>query len=337
VGNTAGFQGHEHDSATGLVFARNRWLDPELGRFVSADPLGYVDGPSAYAFAGNHPESAGDPLGLALYAFDGTGDSREDNTNVAKLVHAYQGRKPYYRGVGSNWLTKIPCGVTGCGGHKRIRWASSDLATIWQEGDHKIDIIGFSRGAAIGRAWANVIDREGILDRRTGKTIKPSIRFMGLFDTVASFGIPGNGIDLGYDFSIPPNVQTVRHAVAENAYRGTFPLMEARDPSCPPDDRIVEKSFEGAHSAIGGGYKDDDTLSRIPLSWMWNEMKLAGLPMAPLEEDHASVSSKYGNLKRHKPWESILYWPSWIRVDNAERRGEAPQRKVFNPGCPRRR
>jgi hypothetical protein len=43
---------------------RNRWYDPDLGRFISADPGGFPDGPNAYAFAGNTPVNKGDPLGL---------------------------------------------------------------------------------------------------------------------------------------------------------------------------------------------------------------------------------------------------------------------------------
>ena len=43
---------------------RNRYYDPELGRFISADPLGYVDGPSLYGFAGNTPYNSSDPMGL---------------------------------------------------------------------------------------------------------------------------------------------------------------------------------------------------------------------------------------------------------------------------------
>src|SRR5690606_30981618 len=54
----------ELDPATGLVYMRNRWYDPQMGRFITADPLGYVDGPSAYGFAGGDPANSSDPFGL---------------------------------------------------------------------------------------------------------------------------------------------------------------------------------------------------------------------------------------------------------------------------------
>lgn len=64
VGNRVGFQGHEKDLETGLIYVRNRYYDPELGRFITADPMGYTDGPSMYQFGGYSPMNFGDPLGL---------------------------------------------------------------------------------------------------------------------------------------------------------------------------------------------------------------------------------------------------------------------------------
>src|SRR5207302_7674209 len=98
--------------------------------------------------------------------------------------------------------------------------------------DHTIDIVGFSRGAAEAREFANKINREGIPDVTSARIVKDTrythgeivemdhvqydryfkadIRFLGLFDTVGSIGIPGTNLNSGYDLSIPPNVQPVR-------------------------------------------------------------------------------------------------------------------------------
>ncbi|MEM1206723.1 MAG: RHS repeat-associated core domain-containing protein, partial [Acidobacteriota bacterium] len=61
LGNDFSFHGLQHDEVTGFVYARNRSLDPETGRFVSVDPYGYVDGPSTYQYALNNPASFLDP------------------------------------------------------------------------------------------------------------------------------------------------------------------------------------------------------------------------------------------------------------------------------------
>ncbi|HEX6904369.1 MAG TPA: Ig-like domain-containing protein [Thermoanaerobaculia bacterium] len=64
IGNLFGFQGLQIDPETGLMYVRNRYYDPEMGRFISTDPLGYVDGPNTYGFAINDPVNGSDPLGL---------------------------------------------------------------------------------------------------------------------------------------------------------------------------------------------------------------------------------------------------------------------------------
>ena len=66
VGNLFGYQGLPRDPETGLIYFRNRYYDPELGRFVTADPKGYVDGPSMYGFERNDPTNGSDPLGFGV-------------------------------------------------------------------------------------------------------------------------------------------------------------------------------------------------------------------------------------------------------------------------------
>ena len=41
-----------------------RYYDPEIGRYVSADPIGQLGGPNIYAYVLNNPLNAVDPLGL---------------------------------------------------------------------------------------------------------------------------------------------------------------------------------------------------------------------------------------------------------------------------------
>jgi RHS repeat-associated protein len=64
VGNPFLFTGREYDAESGLYHYRARAYDPEAGRFLQRDPLGYVDGLSDRQYGGSRPSTARDPSGL---------------------------------------------------------------------------------------------------------------------------------------------------------------------------------------------------------------------------------------------------------------------------------
>jgi RHS repeat-associated protein len=50
--------------ASGQIYLRNRYYDPESGRFTQEDPLGLGGGMNAYGFASGDPVNYSDPFGL---------------------------------------------------------------------------------------------------------------------------------------------------------------------------------------------------------------------------------------------------------------------------------
>lgn len=58
------YTGREQSPATGLLYLRNRWYSPKLGRFLSEDPIGLAGGLNLYSYVGNNPLRYRDPLGL---------------------------------------------------------------------------------------------------------------------------------------------------------------------------------------------------------------------------------------------------------------------------------
>ncbi|KMN08045.1 RHS repeat domain-containing protein [Pseudomonas helleri] len=64
IRNPLRFQGQYFDSETGLHYNRYRYYDPQVGRFISKDPIGFVGGLNDYAYAPN-PVGWVDTLGLA--------------------------------------------------------------------------------------------------------------------------------------------------------------------------------------------------------------------------------------------------------------------------------
>lgn len=103
---------------------------------------------------------------MALYAFDGTWNEDEEgegrDTNVVKMVNAYGSDTFYLEGVGTRlgFLGKLFGGIAGAGGKLRIREALEALDKNFDKGDYTIDVIGFSRGAAMALHFANEVKEE---------------------------------------------------------------------------------------------------------------------------------------------------------------------------------
>jgi hypothetical protein len=220
---------------------------------------------------------------MALYAFDGTWNSEKDagrydrNTNVVRFKDQYTGPKFFYQGVGTRhgMLGKVLGGAFGVGGQKRIELARAQLATQFAAGDRDIDIVGFSRGAALAAHFANVIADQGV--RVNVVLERPTVRFLGLFDLVAAFGIPinlgfsFNRINLGYKLGLSKGVKYCYHALALDEARQAFRPTRLRG-GC-------EVWFRGVHSDVGGG-NDNHALNDISLRWMLHKALASGLPMS---------------------------------------------------------
>ena len=80
-----GYTGHREDAATGLVYMQQRYYDPEVGRFLSVDPLeadAEKDGNfNRYWYANNNPYRYTDPDGRATGTL-----LKENRFNASKLT-----------------------------------------------------------------------------------------------------------------------------------------------------------------------------------------------------------------------------------------------------------
>ncbi|WP_420797632.1 RHS repeat-associated core domain-containing protein [Candidatus Sororendozoicomonas aggregata] len=80
-----GYTGREPD-ATGLVYYRNRYYDPQIGRFTQLDPKGFIDGVNRYAYVMNSPVNYVDPWGLSasnpIFNFDSGGIGSGQNNTI---------------------------------------------------------------------------------------------------------------------------------------------------------------------------------------------------------------------------------------------------------------
>lgn len=225
---------------------------------------------------------------MALYAFDGTGnEDRDDNdfdSNVLRFYSAYEDPAKnddprqktgslYLKGIGTKAATRIGKKLAmglGLGGHSRVANALERLDDNRDAGDRVIDVIGFSRGAALALSFANRVAKEYPNDQ---------IRFLGLWDVVAQFGLPGEKLQAGHELEWPKNnnVQRCYHAMALDERRKLFPLTRVEGPV--PAGCLSEVWFRGVHSDIGGG-NGNCGLNWISLHWMFQAAIRAGLPIS---------------------------------------------------------
>ena len=173
-----------------------------------------------------------------------------------------------------------------------------------------LDLFGFSRGATAARSFLNQLLKHFGNNDSTFCGIPLRVRFMGLFDTVASVGLadayplPVDGHQYWGDQSlltIPPCVEQCVHMVAAHENRASFPVDlvrvgEAYTPNC------LEIVYPGMHADVGGGYglrdqgkgtqqadgsvrhSTGDKLSQIPLNDMYRRARNAGVPLLDIDE-----------------------------------------------------
>ncbi|TBR26607.1 MAG: DUF2235 domain-containing protein [Reyranella sp.] len=123
----------------------------------------------------------------------------------------------------------------------------------------------------------------------------PNIKFVGVWDTVASVIVPRP--DRFYTFSLEklaftqanPSVRVFRQAIAIDERRRMFRLETWQEPQLFMHNRfsatnnsasqdILQVWFAGVHADIGGGYPEKESgLSKFPLLWMIEEAVRHGL------------------------------------------------------------
>lgn len=185
--------------------------------------------------------------------------------------------------------------------------ALKDLSAIWKDGD-SVYLFGFSRGAALARRFAAILQKKGL----EGKKEVPTIRFLAVFDTVASLGLPNLDDDekpvsdvVFENTTVAANVREALHLVSLDENRIAFqPTLMNKD------ERVTEVWFPGAHGDIGGGFFNDG-LSDIALDFLLREIEKRnlGLEIIAPEDIHYDKLRNAGEPCAIEP-EDIAIHPS---------------------------
>ena len=220
--------------------------------------------------------------------------------------------------------------AVGAGGEARIQWALGRVEARIKAAAARannqankirsinIAVFGFSRGAATARAFARrIADRcAEVGERWEWKEGRHPTRlyFLGLFDTVASVGLPasarkfgGEAFLLGFlpvliaanadghggwaeNLRVPPMVERCVHYCSAHEMRNSFPLDTLLEDGVYPEN-CFEHFYPGVHSNVGGGYRPGEggrntnrfaMLNLIPLKAMYEEAIKAGVPLVDI-------------------------------------------------------
>lgn len=239
----------------------------------------------------------------------------------------------YFKGLGTQNFETFRGGVFGKGLGRNVKEAYSWLSNEYEKGD-ELFIFGFSRGAFTATSIAGMIMRWGLLRANAELTtdqifklyenwdqLRPiyelygkdeenlselekrilidsrrvNINFLGLWDSVASVGVPIGNFSRFSKNSLKfhnPRCgslhRKVCHALAIDENRKPFRPVILHDfiPGDESDDettskrietssRIEQRWFCGSHGDVGGG--DNLKVSNAPYAWIINEAVSAGL------------------------------------------------------------
>lgn len=200
---------------------------------------------------------------------DKAGDPNDDSM-FAGIKEEYRYRAIKYQ--------NIMGGAFGTGGLVKLKNTYLKLKNKCKkyppDAEKTVDIFGFSRGASLSRTFVNLVNQSLIPEMEKSKSML-KVRFVGIFDTVASFGEDEDkkqnlGLDSG-------DAQQIMHCVANLEMRHNFPLT-----AC-----IQDAEYLGVHSDIGGGYGSGEDgklnhLAYIPLADMHKNAVACGVELSSL-------------------------------------------------------
>lgn len=270
-------------------------------------------------------------------------------SNVSKLALAIkpeddggiEQRVYYHRGVGTGRFDHLLGGAFGFGLSQNIQDAYRFLMELY-EPDDEIYLFGFSRGAYTARSLAGYIRNSGLLRReyrhklgaafhlyrrrddashpdaieatlfRESFAWEVRIKFIGVWDTVGSLGIPVGVPWLPmsslhlinqrwefHDVKLSRFVDNAFQAIAIDEQRPQFvPTLWEQQPNFG-QQTMEQRWFAGVHTNVGGGYKDSG-LSDITFLWMRDKAEGCGLAtdIAKLEQqDITPAPNVLGELR----------------------------------------
>jgi RHS repeat-associated protein len=252
--STYTFTGRELDRS-GLYYYRARYYLPEIGRFLSPDPLGLAGGINPYAYVGNNPVNFTDPFGLAPRA-------------APPLPPAFQSQSPFsastQRNLDMTLFSFSPAFERVIGGNRAAELAAACggdagcLAVAASMQEHVLSQANFFSSVAFGILAAAPLATElgamrglpgargGFMSAQAGRGVPEKLYHYGFArdaDNILKSGLRPGGFttprgDLSplqaqIDLALPPN-----RGLREALFEIDVPTLRRMGVEVPPGTRI---------------------------------------------------------------------------------------------------
>lgn len=222
------------------------------------------------------------------------------HSNVSLLEHFNRKREParrevsvYVEGIGTTdnvgdsflgyALGTGATGITGEGGPEGkvnrgvnairgwINWLVAQEEEVFVE-EVKLDVFGFSRGAAAARNFISLLTYppKNLATRLNAPQARIVLKFVGLFDTVASYGAIHWDDVWQLNLRLDKHAQKVVQLQAGDEYRENFVLTDIASTGG------YQLTLPGVHSDIGGGYVDGEGEERELLGFEVRRLQAEG-------------------------------------------------------------
>jgi uncharacterized protein (DUF2235 family) len=269
-------------------------------------------------------------------------------TNVTKLAQcvadrgqdSVEQRMFYTPGVGTSAFDHLRGGVFGVGLSQKIKDAYMFIVETFAV-DDELFLFGFSRGAYTARSLAGLIRNSGVLrpqyasrldeayelyrDRsdathprstqarlfRATYSYEPRIKFIGVWDTVGSLGIPDLRVPVPtqisdrwkfHDVELSTTVDFAYHALGLDEKRKPFePTLWDQQDNAPATQVLEQMWFAGTHGNVGGGWSEVG-LSDLALLWLVTKARACGLNIDLNVLDRKLAPNQEGALQNSMTW-----------------------------------
>ena len=184
--------GYYRDAETGLYYCQNRYYDPDTGRWLTRDPIGFAGGVNVYNYGFNGPVMGADPSGLFIISLGiegGIGAGFGIDLNRGVYYDTDTGDWGFTHGGSFSAGATVEANLCGCIGYepslKNSDWLPNNILRY-------DDDVTWTAGGGSGPFASGSVDLTGFPYGGYGAKFGPGagVDMAGSYDVTGYFSVP---------------------------------------------------------------------------------------------------------------------------------------------------